>query len=238
MTDSSPAAATAPESPLKAVVFDLDGTLIHSAPDLQLAVNRLLAEEGRPDLDLMAVTLMIGDGARKLVERAFEATGEPAPDADLDALTDRFLGHYEGKAADNTRPFPDTEATLEALRAAGLRLGVCTNKPHAATVEILEALGLAGYFDAVVGGDSLDGVRKPDPRHLMAVVSALGAGPGEAVMVGDNANDVAAARAAGLPVYVMSYGYTRIPSAELGADGVLDGFAQIPGAIGVARGAP
>jgi len=213
--------------PLKAVVFDLDGTLIDSAPDLRSATNRLLAEEGREPLDLRAVTLMIGDGARKLVERAFAATGEPAAEADLDALTARFLGHYEGKAAVDTVAFPGVVRALTVLRDRGLGLGVCTNKPYAPTLEILEELGLRRYIDVVVGGDSIPGVRKPDPGMLRSVLEQLGASPDEALMVGDNANDVASARAAGVAVVVMSYGYTRIPSAELGADRVLDGFDEL-----------
>ncbi|MCP5371998.1 MAG: phosphoglycolate phosphatase [Hyphomicrobiales bacterium] len=212
---------------LRAVVFDLDGTLIDSAPDLRAAVNRLLAEDGRADLDLAAVTMMIGDGARKLVERAFAATGPAAPDGDLDALTARFLGHYEGKAAVDTRVYPGVERALTVLRDRGIGLGVCTNKPYVPTMEILEELGLRRFMGAVVGGDSIPGVRKPAPGMLLSVLKQLGAGPDEALMVGDNANDVAAARAAGLPVMVMSYGYTRTPSADLGADRVLDHFDDL-----------
>lgn len=217
---------------VRAVVFDLDGTLIDSAPDLRTALNRLLTEENRRLLALDEVKMMIGDGAHKLVERGFAATGRAAGTGDLEVLTGRFLAFYEGHAAEQTRVYPGAAAALEALRGAGYGLGLCTNKPHAATLEILEALGLEGYFQVVLGGDSLPGVRKPDPRHLLAAVERLGAGPRQAVMVGDNRNDVAAARGAGMAVIVVSFGYPRMPVEKLGADLVIDRFTDLAGAIG------
>jgi len=217
---------------VKAVVFDLDGTLIDSAPDLRTALNRLLAEENRRPLALDEVKMMIGDGARKLVERGFAATGQAADGDDVDALTGRFLAFYEGHAAEETRVYPGAADALQALQEAGYGLGLCTNKPHAATLEILAALGLGGYFRAVVGGDTVPGVRKPDPRHLLAALERLGAEPQQAVMVGDNRNDVAAARGAGLAVIVVSFGYPKMPVEELGADLIIDRFQDLPGAIG------
>jgi phosphoglycolate phosphatase len=214
-----------------AVVFDLDGTLVDSAPDLLVAVNRLLAEERRRLLALAEVTRMIGDGAQKLVERAFTATGEGAPADLLGGLTRRFLDHYEGHATEQTRPYPGVPETLARLSAAGLRLAICTNKPEAATREVLRGLALDRFFAAVFGGDSIAGVRKPDPRLLLAAVGALGAKPDQAVMVGDNANDVQAARAAGLPVILRAGGYTSVAAAELGADAVVEGFAELPAAL-------
>lgn len=214
---------------IRAVVFDLDGTLVDSAPDLRVAVNRMLAEHGRRALDLDEVIGMIGDGATKLVERALAAGGGPA--GDLAAHTRRFLDLYEGNAADATRPYDGVPETLAALRGAGVVLGVCTNKPEKATLEVLRDLDLARWFTAVVGGDSLDGVRKPDPRALLAAVARLGTSPDHAVMVGDNANDVGAARAAGIPVIVRAGGYSRTPAAELGADAVIDAFADLPAAL-------
>jgi phosphoglycolate phosphatase len=220
-----------PDGAAKAVIFDLDGTLIDSAPDLRVALNHLLAEEGRRSLDLEAVKMMIGDGVQKLVERGFAATGEAAESGDLAALTERYLGFYEGHAADLTRPYPGAAEALAGLREAGYGLGICTNKPYAATLEILEELDLAEYFQAVAGGDSVPGARKPDPRHLLAVVEGLGARPETAVMVGDNKNDVNAARGAGMAVIVVSFGYPKMPIEELGADLIIEGFADLPGAI-------
>lgn len=214
---------------IRAVVFDLDGTLVDSAPDLRVAVNRMLAEHGRRALGLDEVIGMIGDGATKLVERALAASGGPA--GDLAAHTRRFLDFYEGNAADATRPYDGVPETLAALHGAGMALGVCTNKPETATLEVLRDLDLAHWFAAVIGGDSLDGVRKPDPRALLAAVARLGTSPEHAVMVGDNANDVGAARAAGIPVIVRAGGYTRTPAADLGADAVIDAFAALPAAL-------
>ncbi len=216
---------------LEAVVFDLDGTLIDSAPDLRAALNRLLAEEGRRPLALDEVTQMIGDGVPKLVERGFRATGETPEGAAFEAVVRRFHGHYEGHAADATRPYDGAIEVLDELRAAGRKLGICTNKPERATREILDSLGMARFFRAVAGGDTIEGVRKPDPRHLLAVLDALGAEPGGAVFVGDNANDVGAARNAGLPVIVMSFGYSRGPAADLGADALVDSFEDLPAAL-------
>lgn len=211
---------------IRAVVFDLDGTLVDSAPDLLAAANTMLAELGRRALSLDEVIAMIGDGVAKLVERALAATGgldgcEPA------AVTQRFVEIYEGHAVDQTRPYPGVTEVLDRLQQQGVALGICTNKPEAATLEVLRDLDLARYFTAVIGGDSLDGARKPDPQPLLTIVHRLGATAAEAVMVGDNANDVQAARAAGMPVIVHARGYTRVPAADLGADAVIDGFADL-----------
>lgn len=215
----------------KAVVFDLDGTLIDSAPDLRVAVNKVLAEHRRRPLGLNEVKMMVGDGATKLVERAFAATGGEPAVSDLPNLTRRFLGFYEGHAAECTRPYPGVNETLSHLKADGLALGICTNKPEAATREVLHDLSLNGYFGAVLGGDSIDGARKPDPRVLQGVLDALGVAANDAVMVGDAANDVGVARALGVPVILVSYGYTRIPVDELGADLVISEFSQLTGAL-------
>ena len=217
---------------IEAVVFDLDGTLIDSAPDLRTAVNRMLAEKGRQTLDLGAVTAMVGDGVHKLVERALAATGKETPAAgEIARSTRRFLGFYEGHGAVLTRAYAGAVEALKRLRDEGYALGICTNKPHGATCEILGALDLEGYFSAVLGGDSLDGVRKPDPRHLLAAVERLGATPENAVMVGDNENDVAAARGAGIPMIAVAFGYAKVPVAELGADAVIGHFDELRDAI-------
>ncbi|MCW5698405.1 MAG: phosphoglycolate phosphatase [Rhodospirillales bacterium] len=216
---------------IRCVVFDLDGTLIDSAPDLRRALNKLLAEEQRPALALDAVVGMIGDGAMKLVERAFTATGGIGKHQDIPGLTKRFLAHYEGYAAEDTMTYPGVMETLAGLRANGMVLGICTNKPAAPTHEILREFGLSSTFAAVFGGDSLPGIRKPDPRLLTAVLDALGCGAAEAVMVGDNANDVGVARAAGVPVVVRAGGYTSVPAVDLGADAVIESFDQLPAAL-------
>jgi phosphoglycolate phosphatase len=216
---------------IKAVIFDLDGTLVDSAPDIQVAINKLLAEEGRRPATLEEVAAMIGDGAPKLVERAMNATGAADAPDDLPTLTGRFLGFYEGHTTDLTRPYPGVREALERLRSAGVRMGICTNKPERPTRELLRDLRLLPYFQAVFGGDTVAGVKKPDPRLIEAVLDALGARPAEAVMVGDAANDVAAARAAGIPVILRAGGYAPVPANELGADRIIIDFLELPEAM-------
>ena len=215
----------------RAVVFDLDGTLIDSVPDIQAALNWLMARVGRRAVTRDEVVGMVGDGVPKLVERGFLATGG-LPDGGLEAPTAEFTRHYEANAATRTRPFPGAEAALEALRGAGCTLAVCTNKPAGATAEILGALDLARFFAAVAGGDTLPGVRKPDPRHLLHVLDQLGAAPEDAVMVGDSHNDVNVAKAAGVATVAVTFGYAHGPVQDLGADVLIDHFDDLVPALG------
>ncbi|PIW26750.1 MAG: phosphoglycolate phosphatase [Rhodospirillales bacterium CG15_BIG_FIL_POST_REV_8_21_14_020_66_15] len=213
-----------------AVVFDLDGTLIDSVPDIRAALNWLLARVGRREVSRDEVVGMVGDGVPMLVERGLVATGG-IPAGGLEAPIRDFTAHYEANAAHLTRPFPGVTAALQALTDAGCRLGVCTNKPAGATAEILEALALAPFFAAVAGGDTVPGVRKPDPRHLMHVLDALGAVPQEAVMVGDSHNDVNVAKAAGVPTVAVTFGYAHGPVEDLGADALIGHFDELVPAL-------
>ena len=212
----------------KAILFDLDGTLVDSAEDLRDALNALLLEQGLAPLDLAAVKGMVGDGVGKLVERGLAARGGDCER--LAAHIARFMALYAPNAARRTRPYPGVHEVLAVLQARGLHLAVVTNKPRAVTMAILEALGLTPFFDAVVGGDTV-GQRKPDPAPLLHAMQALGAAPAETLMVGDNAHDVAGARAAGVAVAVAAHGYSAVPATELGADRVLDGFAGLPALV-------
>ena len=215
-------------SPLKAVLFDLDGTLIDSLPDIAAALNRLLGAHDRQPLSEAEIRPMIGDGADVLVERAFAArNGLPGPVAPLLA---QFLAEYEPRSAEATRPFPGVVETLAALSALGLTLAVCTNKPSGATHEVLAALGLAKFFNVVIGSDDAPAL-KPDPRHVIAVLERLGVPASEAVMVGDSINDIDAAHGACLAAVAVSFGYTRIPPHQLGAEKVIDRFEDLPGAL-------
>jgi phosphoglycolate phosphatase len=208
------------------LVFDLDGTLVDSAPDLRRGLNEVLEAAGRRPLSPPEVRAIIGDGVARLVERAFAHTGAPISPAALPDQVARFLVHYARGRHALTRPYPGVVETLTELRARGHRLAVCTMKPIAPTLELLDALDLAPHFAAVTGGDSLP-TRKPDPGHFMGTLALIGAVPAAAVMVGDSANDVATARAAGVPAVVVSYGYATVPAADLGADAVIDAFADI-----------
>ncbi len=215
------------ESPPE-LVFDLDGTLIDSVPDLHACINRLLDSEGRRLLELPELTQMVGDGVPALVRRAYEATGG-LPD-DFEDRVRRYLVLYGAALADKTVPYPGVVETLKSLRGAGHRMGVCTNKPYGPTMEILAALGLAQFFSAVAGGDSLP-VRKPDAGHLLGLLEMLDSGPDRAVMIGDSLNDIQVAINAGVRSIAVSYGYRRQPVEELGADIVIDSFSDIPEAL-------
>lgn len=213
-----------------AVVFDLDGTLIDSLPDVTAALNRLLAEEGRRAVTPDEARNWIGEGARPLIERGFAATGAAAPGDALPGLIERFVAHYRTAPAAETIVFPGVERALAALAARGVPMGVCTNKPHEMSRLVLAALGLDGYFASVIGGDALP-VKKPDPGHLHAVLDEMGCSREGAVYVGDSPTDVAAGRNAGMRVIVVSWGYSRVPPAELGADALIDGFDELADAL-------
>jgi phosphoglycolate phosphatase len=215
--------------PPEAVIFDVDGTLLDTAPDLCGTLNALLAEHGRTPMPLDRLRPMIGDGAAKMVERGFAASGSVP--VDFAGLVRRFIEIYEGRIADETQPFPGVVACLDRLRAAGMRLGVCTNKTTRLTDTLLQALGLTPYFAAVVGGDGP--ARKPDPRHILAVTERLGVQPARAVMIGDSINDVAAAKAADIRVVAVTFGYTVTPASELGADALVDHFDELPRLLGL-----
>ena len=214
----------------RAILFDLDGTLVDSVPDLAAAVNALLAELGRPALGLPQVTGMVGDGTSALVERALAASG--ARDTPLRAALDRFLALYEAEPTRLTRPYAGVPRVLDELAAAGWRLGVCTNKPERATRAVLAGLDLERFFRVVLGGDS-GPTRKPDPGPLRAALERLGSAPGSAVMIGDHRNDVLAAQAAGMPVVFARWGYGAATLAGLEPDAAIDRFAELPEALRV-----
>jgi phosphoglycolate phosphatase len=210
------------------LIFDLDGTLVDSAPDLRAALNEMLRERGRPPLPPGWVRRMIGDGAAALVARALAASGGTAS-ADKAALP-RFLELYEANATRFTRPYPGVPETLATLRRAGYRTAICTNKPQRATIGILQGLDLAALFDAVAGGDRF-AVRKPDPGHLLGLIGELGGQNRCTAMIGDSEIDVAAARGAAVPLVLMRYGYASVDPEALAADAVLDHFSDLPGAL-------
>ncbi|MGR3322770.1 MAG: phosphoglycolate phosphatase [Pseudooceanicola sp.] len=207
------------------IVFDLDGTLIDSAPDIHAAVNRMLETEGAEPLSLARVTGFIGNGLPHLVARVIEVTDlDPARHG---ALTAQVLRDYEASSSLLTRPYPGMAPALAALGEAGHRLGLCTNKPEAPARKIVEEMGL-GPFAAIVGGDSLP-QRKPDPAPLHAAFAALGEGP--RIYVGDSEVDAETARAAGVPFILFTEGYRKGPVGEIPHDVALPGFADLPAAV-------
>ena len=211
------------------IAFDLDGTLVDTAPDLVGTLNVLLAAEGLSPLPLAEARPFIGRGARWLIERGFAAAGDPLDPARIQGLFERFLTHYEAHIADESRPFPGCVAALDALRAQGARLAVCTNKLTGLSRTLLDALDLTGHFHAVIGADSTPAI-KPDRRHLEAAVAAAGGAMDRAILVGDAATDAGAARAAGAGLILVTFGYTETPVADLAPDILIDHFDQLPAA--------
>jgi phosphoglycolate phosphatase len=219
----------------KAILFDLDGTLVDTAPDLAAATDHALVRAGRPAIGLASVRSMVGDGARALIEKGFRASGGmPEPDM-FEAAFNDFMIYYGRHIAQTSRPFPGVATCLAALAEQGYALAVCTNKPESLSRSLLDQLGLSGFFGAVVGGDSLL-VRKPDPGHIHGTLEKLGAEFNWAAMVGDSANDVNAAKAAGLPCVVVSFGYTQIAPQDLGGDRLIDHFSELPDALAALGG--
>lgn len=218
-------------APFNTVIFDLDGTLVDTAPDLAAALRSTLQSRGLSGPSDEEVRPMIGGGAGLMVRRAFEAERPGAEEREIDAALADFLAEYQANLSVRSRPFPGVVEALQWLAARKTRLGVCTNKFEAFSLALLRDLKLDHYFGAVMGGDSLP-VRKPDGAHILGVIRELGGTPAESVMVGDSATDVSAARNAGIPVIVVTHGYTPVPAAELGADVVIDTCAELPDALG------
>jgi phosphoglycolate phosphatase len=209
------------------IAFDLDGTLVETAPDLIGALNVVLGERGLPLVSVGAARALVGRGARKLIERGFAAAGQPLDDAEIGGLVARFIEAYSARIARESRPFPGLSAALDELEAAGAILCVCTNKRTDLSLALLDALHLTPRFAAVVGADRAP-KPKPDPSHLLAAIAAAGGDPAFALMVGDSANDVDSAKAAGVPVIAVTFGYTETPAQDLGADAVIDRFDELP----------
>ena len=216
------------QSPLAIpILFDLDGTLIDTAPDLLGSLNAVLTRVGHRPVNPRELRSMVGHGVKALFERAFKETGTPVSPDQMADYAAEFMAHYRANIARESRPFPRVPETLKRLADAGAMLGVCTNKPQELTDLLLAQLDLAHHFGAVYGGGRARH-NKPDPHHVLELVDALKGTRGRAVMVGDSTVDVAAARAAQIPVIVMSYGYTPVDPRELGADAVADDFAALP----------
>jgi phosphoglycolate phosphatase len=225
-----------PERPLAvwrptAIVWDLDGTLVDSAPDLAAALNALLNEHGQHGHAVDRVRPLVGGGVARLIERGFRAAGSPLAAPDCEALVPRFMELYTACATHSTRLVPQARDTLLHFYHAGVRQAICTNKPLGVTRLILNALDIAGFFHAVVGGDST-AAKKPHPLPLQTCLAALGVEPGEALMVGDSGADVGAAQAAGVTVVLVPDGYTGVPAASLGADLVIASLSCLPSRLG------
>lgn len=212
------------------IVFDLDGTLIDTAPDLVDTLNVVFAREGLPPVPYDTARNLIGGGARAMIARGIEADGRVLTPAKHDQLFAEFIAHYTDHIADRSRPFPGLIEALDDLTARGCRFAVCTNKLERLSLLLLRALKLADRFAAICGQDTF-GVQKPDPEILRRTIAAAGGNPQRAVMVGDSATDIRTARAAGIPVIAVDFGYTETPVAELGPDRVISHFEQLPSSV-------
>ncbi len=211
------------------IVFDLDGTLVDTAPDLVRALNETLDLEGLPRAQLAVVRKMVGAGARALIERGAALSGATFSAERLNQLTKAFIDIYRADIARHSEPFPGVEDALDALAAQGAKLAVCTNKRTDLSLQLLEALDLGRRFSAVVGADAVAN-RKPNPEHYRAAVERAGGHMRRSIMVGDTAADVAAAKGAGAPVLVVRFGYAEEAVEKLGADGLLDHYSELIGA--------
>jgi phosphoglycolate phosphatase len=218
------------------IAFDLDGTLVDTAHDLVGALNWLLAEEGIESISLDEARPFIGRGARWLIERGFQAADAPLEAGHIQPLLDRFIARYQAHIADESRPFPGCVAALEALKAQGAKLVVCTNKLTGLSVALLDALDMTRHFDAVIGADRAPAI-KPDPRHLLTAIAEVGGSPERAILVGDAATDAGAARAAKVALILVSFGYTETPARDLDPDILIDHFDELPAACARLLGA-
>ncbi len=218
MTAPSTHSATAP-----LVVFDLDGTLVDTAPDLVASLNHTIAFHGLEPVGYDDLTHLVGHGARAMIERAFRLRGDPLAEADLPAMLDLFIDHYRAGMPGESRAYPGLVAALERLAGAEMALAVCTNKPESLATRLLEGLGLDRHFVAVTGGDTFP-VRKPDPAHLVGTVERAGGDIRRTVMVGDSFNDLKVAANAGVPSVGVPFGYSDVPIQTLDPTVLIDHY--------------
>jgi phosphoglycolate phosphatase len=216
--------------PAPTIVFDLDGTLIDTAPDLIDTLNVVFTREGLPPVAYETARNLIGGGARAMIANGIAAEGRVLEPSKLEQMFDDFIAHYSAHVADRSRPFPGLLDALDALATGGHRFAVCTNKLERLSVLLLEKLELADRFEAICGQDTF-GIQKPDPEILRRTIAAAGGAPRRAIMIGDSLTDIRTARAASIPVIAVDFGYSERPVSEYKPDRIISNFAQLPAAI-------
>ena len=209
------------------LLFDLDGTLADTNPDLHAAMNHILGQHGLAPLPQDKVRHLIGGGAAMILQRGFSEHGETLSDADIAVATEEFVLWYDQNIDHGTRIFDNLMPILDRARAQNIKMGVVTNKREGLAAKLLFRLNLQGYFDVLVGGDTL-ATRKPEPEMVHTAMTRLGGTPHNTVLLGDSEADTGAARAAGVKCVFVSFGYRRIPLEKLGADAIIDDYADLP----------
>lgn len=212
------------------ILFDLDGTLVETAPDIIAVLNVMLGARNYPAVPMSAARHLVGHGALALLRRGFADAGAVWNEDDAPALLDQFLTLYLDRIAEESHPFEGVEAAMEALAAEGAILAVATNKPTYLSVALIEQLGLTHHFAAIVGPDKVSAM-KPAADHLIEAARMAGGDPARCIMVGDSATDVGAAKNARMPCFVVSFGYTEIAPRDLGGHTLIDAYAELPGVV-------
>jgi phosphoglycolate phosphatase len=215
----------------KGVLFDLDGTLVDTLPDILTALNQVMVGEGLREIHEEEGKAFIGGGAHNLIEQAFSAIGVDQDNLRIESAFQQFLISYEKDPTNRSKLYPGVRDFLQTLQLSGIKMGVCTNKPIGLTRKIVAEMAIHHYFgNAILGGDSLN-IRKPNPEHVIRVIELMGIQTNNVIMVGDSETDVKAARAAGIPIVIVDYGYSSIPPDLLGADALISSFFELPDAI-------
>jgi phosphoglycolate phosphatase len=212
------------------VVFDLDGTLVDTAPDLVATLNAVMAREGVPSVPYEAARVMVGGGARRMIEMALQQTGRAVPPVDAERMFNDFIAYYAAHIADHSKPFPGLNRALDTLAARGYRFAICTNKLEGLSKLLLDELGLAARFAAICGQDTF-GIQKPDPEILRRTILQANGSPDRAILVGDSRTDIDTARAASVPIIAVDFGYTDVPVAQLAPDWVISHYDALPAAV-------
>ncbi|MET0749400.1 MAG: HAD family hydrolase [Rhizobium sp.] len=208
------------------VVFDLDGTLIDTAPDLVASLNHTIAALDLAPVGYDDLTYLVGHGAKTMIERACKLSGYDLKDEAFPPLLERFIAFYSDTMPGDSKPYPGLVTALDRLQAAGFGLAVCTNKIEVLAVTLLKKLQLDHYFSTIVGGDTFS-VRKPDGQHIIGTIERAGGDPKRAVMVGDSTNDILAARDAGVPSIAVPFGYSDVDIASLAPDHIIQHFDEL-----------